>query len=159
MWGRVRGAAMRIGVGATVEAFGVMHSYDPSVIAGALAIGMGAAAGLGGTGGGAAGKALDLVTEWGERERRRYERLPRKVLVLVTGQDVRRYRWPTSRDGDRVAHWPAGSYRAEKVKSLRELSVRVTLSTGSIALLTGPDGIGRRQTTRVVAAIMNHQAS
>ena len=127
MFGRVRRAV----AGEGADSYAVLHVYSPEAVAGALAIGMGAA----GVGSGAAiartadGRQVSALAEavngamgWGRRQQRRFLRLPRRVLVVVTGESIVLYEWTFAKGkGPEVATWPANSYSAEKIKDTGEV--------------------------------------
>jgi hypothetical protein len=144
----------------------LLRTYRPEAIAAALAIGLGTAgvasgAALARTPDGrqvsALGEAVNGTLRWGRREQRRYLRMPARVLVLVTRQDVTVYEWTTSKGrGRQVARWPHGSVTVDRVRYLGEIGVHVETPDGKIAVLTGRRGLTHPRARDTVDAILDH---
>lgn len=150
MFGRVARAV----AGDNVEAYAVLHVYSPEAVAGALAAGMGAA-GIG-SGGSALGAAVDGAMTWGRREQRRFLRLPRRVLAVVTDDGVVLHEWTLAQGkGDTVATWPSKSYTAESDSGMEEVGVRIVVD-GKVAVLSGRRGPQHRAIRATVDAIIRH---
>jgi hypothetical protein len=161
MFGRVRRS-----VASTEQlvAAGVLHVYSPETLAGALAVGMGAA----GIGAGAAltrtadgrlvsgmAEATTGALEWGRRAQQRYLRLPGRVLAVVTTDVVRLHEWTlVGGKGAELARLPTGSFQARRVRYVGQVGVRLALGTGKAAILTGRPGRLHPATRAVVEAIL-----
>jgi hypothetical protein len=137
---------------ASVQEAAVLKSYDPRVTSEVASVGLGIAGGLGG--GAGAGKAVDAVQRWGEREARRYLKLPHHVAVVVTTHDVRLFRWARRHPGEELVRMAFGSFDAERVKTPVEVVVRIIAPTGKVALLSGPRGFWHPHVRRIVAALL-----
>lgn len=144
-------AARRLVEGPVIAA-GVLSTYDPQLIAGVAAAGMGAAAGLGG-GGGAASRIIASTASWGDREKARYVPLPHRVLAVVTDNTVQLFEWSALGAGKQVHRWRAGDYRAQLKHSWTDTSVRIVDNSGKIALLSTPSRLLRHRGIRTVQAI------
>jgi hypothetical protein len=133
---------------------GILKTYNPELLAGVAAIGLGMAGGLGG-GGAATGVAVDKVTAWGDRERRHLAKLPCKVLAVVTDDAVLLYEWTIAGVGKQVALWPKGSFLASPVHNLGEGGARVVLKSGLTAVMTCRTGLLHRRKQRdFIASIL-----
>ncbi len=158
MFGRVNRAVHKRLAEEAVDASGLLKVYDPQAIAGAAAIGLGIAGGLGG-GGQATGKVLDAITAWGAHERLRYVKLPPTVLVVVTHDEVRLFEWSFSRAPGLKARWPNQSFTAEKLHFMGEAGVRVTTHEGQVARLSGRSGPLHLRTRQLIEAIVAHSVN
>lgn len=168
MFGRVRRAAQQVAGDATIVAAGVVHAYDPLVVGSALALGMGAAS----AGAGAAiardssgrlvsatSVAVDRVTSWAARDRRRYARLPHSLLAVVTCDRVVLCRWGLFGESTRVVTWPQGSFVGTETRNLNGHELRVQLADGKVAVLSamsGPHHRGGRHALTAIAALARH---
>jgi hypothetical protein len=150
MFGRVHRAALAACPNTPIEAYGLLHAYSPATVASTIAAGMGAGAMMAGSATvtlpdgrhvSAVAEALDSVQRAGRNAQHRYVTLPGHILVIVTPQDVRIWRWNTASTlGEQVALWAKGSYTATEVKYTDQSGVRVVLDSGLIAILTGTAG-------------------
>lgn len=88
MFGRGSRAERRRVPDLAVLANGLLKPYDPEAVAGAAAIGLGIAGGLG-AGRSTTGRVLDAIGRWGVHEKLQFVPLPPTVLTMVTDRDVR----------------------------------------------------------------------
>ena len=162
MFGRVRRGAVRAAAGEPIKAYGVLHAFNPEVVASALAAGMGAASIMSGSASAttdtgtvsAVAEAVNRTLAWGQRNQRGYVRLPHRVLVVLTAQRVIVQQWTAIGAGPVVASWPVGSFVAKPVRFTGEIGAEVILNSGLKALLTTRSGPTRRRSQDLVAALV-----
>jgi hypothetical protein len=162
MLGRVRRAVAAFSATPDVRAGAILHVYNPEVMATVLTVGLGSAgvtspAIMARTAGGrrvaALGAAATGTIDWA-REKKRYVRMPGRVLVLVTSDAVVIREWTVAKGtGRQLARWPFGTFTATKVRYVGLIGVRVVLHSGRVAVLTGRHGLLRRGTRAIVDAI------
>jgi hypothetical protein len=167
MFGAAQRAAARIAAGRTVVAFGIVHSYDPQRVAAAAAAGFGAGAvGSGATLArtprgteSALGIAIGRVAAWGESESARFARLPHTVLLVVLDDAAVLSEWTVAGAAPRSVRWQHGSFTAERHRSIGEVSVRVVLTDGKIAILSARTGPHHRRAHLALAALARQGAA
>ena len=131
MFGRARRALETLPVEDEVRAWALLHIYNPDVTATALIAAMGVQA----------ASASKAARNWVPPEQNRYLRLPSRVLVLVTANALIIREWtPAKGMGRELATWPAGTFTAAKVRHTGQVGLRVVLSSGKVAVMTGRKG-------------------
>jgi hypothetical protein len=146
VFGRVRRAAASLPTEDDVRACALLHVYSPEVIATALVVAMGVHAASGST----------ATKSWGRREQNRYLRFPGRVLVLVTSNALIVREWTLTKGmGRELARWPAGSFTATRVRHTGQIGVRVALSSGKVAVMTGRKGWSHPSVRATVDAIIS----
>jgi hypothetical protein len=131
MFGRVRRALETLPVEDEVRAWALLHIYNADSTATALIAAMGVQA----------ASASKAAKNWVPREQNRYLRLPSRVLALVTANALIVREWtPAKGIGRELARWPAGTFTAARVQHAGWVGVRVALSSGKVAVMTGRTG-------------------
>jgi hypothetical protein len=140
-------------IGAPVQTAAVFTTYDPRRVAGALSAGLG----VGSLGGGTSATtvALGRLANWGEREARQFEILPRRVLVATTADAVHVFEWPVSAHARQIACWERESFQARTIHHRLEgqVDVFIALPTHKNAVLTAKAGPFRRPPLSCAQAI------
>jgi hypothetical protein len=146
MFGRVRRAVATLPAGDDVHAWALLRVYSPEVVATALVAAMGVSAGSGST----------AAKDWGRREQNRYVRFRGRVLVLVTSNALIVREWTLAKGmGRELARWPACSFTATRVRHIGQFGVRVVLSSGKVAVMTGRKGWWHPRVSATVDAIIS----
>lgn len=130
-----------------------MTTYDPQRVAGALAVGLGAAGGLGG-GGASVGRAVSSVVRGGQQARQRHVKLPHRIFVTV-GLDGTccLHRWPVKDPPVELLRLLPGTFEADSENSGLVAGARVTVEDGRWVVLSGPRRVLRRRAVGLVKTL------